>query len=104
MHLRSKGFWSWAAAAAVLMLLPDVANVWAQQTPASQQPPPSLTVDRDPVASPDPDAPPQKTTEPPQGIGGGSITKGAGGKYTLRTDAYEVRLNASVLDSTGRTV
>jgi Ca-activated chloride channel family protein len=72
----------------------------------AQQPvhPPPLTVDRDPVASPDPDVPAKPATQPPQGVGLGPVTKGAGGKYTLRTDAYEVRLNASVLDSSGRTV
>jgi Ca-activated chloride channel homolog len=108
MHLRSKGFWPQVVAAGMLILFSDAAGVWAQQAtkpaPSTQQQPPSLTVDRDPVASPDPDAPANKATEPPQGLGLGPITKGAGGKYTLRTDAYEVRLNASVLDSSGRTV
>jgi Ca-activated chloride channel homolog len=114
MHLRSKGFWPQVVAAGMLMLFPDGAGVLAQQAtkptpstqqqPAHAQPPPSLTVDRDPVASPDPDAPAKNATEPPQGIGLGPIAKGAGGKYTLRTDAYEVRLNAAVLDSSGRMV
>jgi VWFA-related protein len=108
MHLRSKGFWPQVVAAGMLMLFPDAAGVWAQQAtkpaPSTQQQQPSLTVDRDPVASPDPDAPARKATETPQGTGLGPISKGAGGKYTLRADAYEVRLNASVLDSSGRTV
>ncbi len=78
---------------------------WAQQTaspqvPAKQQP--SLTVDRDPVASPDIDGPTPAATEAPQGVAG-SIVK-EGGKYTLRTDAFEVRLNATVLDGSGRSV
>jgi len=30
--------------------------------------------------------------------------RGAGGKYTLRADAYEVRLNASVFDGGGRSI
>jgi len=66
---------------------------------------PSLTVDRDPVASPDPDMPPSRAgeVEAPQGPSG-PIQRGAGGKYTLRTDAYEVRLNATVLDSDGKSV
>src|ERR1700729_2412953 len=99
MHLRSKGFWSQVVAAAMLMLFPDAAAVWAQQAakpaPSTQQQsihsqqPPSLTVDRDPVASPDADAPAKSATEPPQGIGLGPVGRGAGGKYTLRTDAYE---------------
>ena len=114
MHLRSKGFWPQVVAAGMLMLFPDATSVLAQQgakqapstqqQPTHAQQPPSLTVDRDPVASPDPDVPAKNATQPPQGIGLGPIAKGAGGKYTLRTDAYEVRLNASVLDSSGRTV
>jgi Ca-activated chloride channel family protein len=106
MHLRSKGFWPQVVAAGMLMLLSGTAGIRAQQatpkaTTAPQQP--SLTVDRDPVASPDPDVPAEKTTAP-QGVGLDSIRKGPGGKYTLRQDAYEVRLNASVLDGSGRTV
>jgi Ca-activated chloride channel homolog len=67
-------------------------------TPSPTQAP--LTVDRDPVASPDPDPPP----------GAASATSTVGtiererGKYTLRTDAYEVRLNASVLDGSGKSI
>ncbi len=67
---------------------------------------PSLTVDRDPVASPDPDTPPptgKGGTKAPEGPAG-PIQRGAGGKYTLRTDAYEVRLNATVLDSDGNSI
>jgi Ca-activated chloride channel homolog len=108
MHLRSRGFWPQVVAAGMLMLFPDPAGMLAQQAtkpaPSTQQQAPSLTVDRDPVASPDPDVPSQKTTTPPTGVGVGPIAKGAGGKYTLREDAYEVRLNASVLDSSGRAV
>jgi Ca-activated chloride channel homolog len=114
MHLRSKGYWPQVVAAGMLMLFPDAAGVWAQQAtkpapstqqqPTHAQQPPSLTVDRDPVASPDADAPAKNATAPPQGLGLGPISKGAGGKYTLRTDAYEVRLNAAVLDSNGRMV
>jgi len=94
---------------AALVLCGTVTGL-AQQTAAKQtatQPTaqqPSLTLDRDPVASPDPDVPAKNATAPPQGLGLGPIAKGAGGKYTLRADAYEVRLNASVLDSSGRTV
>jgi VWFA-related protein len=82
---------------------------WAQQAGAGQAgtvprgsaQQPSLTVDRDPVASPDPDvAAPSQTGTPP---GVGTIAK-QGGKYTLREDAYEVRLNATVLDGSGKSV
>jgi VWFA-related protein len=58
----------------------------AQQSPAPAQPP-SLTVDRDPVRSPD--------LEPP--VAAGSLSKQGGG-YVLHTDVEEVVLNCSVLD------
>jgi Ca-activated chloride channel homolog len=70
-----------------------------QQLP-KQQP---LTVDRDPVASPDAEAPAKAATGALQGVGGGNIVK-EGGKYTLREDAFEVRLNATVLDGSGHSV
>jgi len=73
----------------------------AAKQPASQQP--TLTVDRDPVASPDPDAPAQSQTGAPQGVGSSGIAR-ENGKYTLREDAYEVRLNATVLDGSGKSV
>jgi Ca-activated chloride channel homolog len=84
---------------------------WAQQPAAAQAPAkprpattePSLTVDRDPVASPDPDPPTQSQTGAPQGVGQNSIGR-EGGKYTLHEDAYEVRLNATVLDSSGKSI
>jgi VWFA-related protein len=64
---------------------------------------PPLTVDRDPVPSPDVDPPAQSQTGTPQGVGLAKIER-EGGKYTLRQDAYEVRLNATVLDGSGRSV
>jgi len=104
MHLRSKCMWprmalGWFVIAAV------VVSGWAQQpsavpTPAKQ---PSLTVDRDPVPSPDVDPPAQSQTGAPQGVGQAKIER-QGGKYTLRQDAYEVRLNATVLDGSGRSI
>jgi Ca-activated chloride channel homolog len=112
MHLRSKSFSLVMAAAGWLALLLGGVNGWAQrpaspQTPAKQQPAsqqPSLTIDRDPVASPDPDPPAQSQTGAPQGVGAGNAISREGGKYTLRQDAYEVRLNATVLDGSGRSV
>ncbi|MBS1798456.1 MAG: VWA domain-containing protein [Acidobacteria bacterium] len=77
------------------------------QSPAVQQAgsvsQPSLTVDRDPIASPDPDTPASRTTgtEEPDRPG---VIEREHGKYTLRTDAYEVRLNATVLDSNGKSI
>ncbi|HWB32097.1 MAG TPA: VWA domain-containing protein [Acidobacteriaceae bacterium] len=81
-------------------------SAYAMQQPAGAAPsaasPPSLSVDRDPVPSPDPDEPPGSTTPPSTGVG--EIGRGAGGRYTLRENAYEVRLNASVFDASGRSV
>src|SRR6202041_1240436 len=94
-----------------LMTAAGAVSGWAQQpaaaqAPAKQQPAtkqPSLTVDRDPVPSPDPDAPAKGQTGAPQGVGLGQIER-QGGKYTLHEDAYEVRLNATVLDGGGRSI
>jgi Ca-activated chloride channel homolog len=110
MHRRSKEIWPRVAAAGLMMGCGWVSG-WAQQ-PAVQQQPSShqtptqqapLTVDRDPVASPDVDAPAKGATGAPQGVAGAGIVK-EGGKYTLREDAFEVRLNATVLDGSGRSV
>src|SRR5258708_4258085 len=117
MHLRSKTLWPRMAAVGWLLTTAGTVSGWAQQpagtrAPAKQQPAatqqpagkqPSLTVDRDPVASPDVDPPAQSQTGAPQGVGVGKIER-QGGKYTLRQDAYEVRLNATVLDSSGRSI
>ena len=72
----------------------------AQATQQRQMPP---AVDSDPVPSPDPDiktaAPPPKGEQKP-----GEIMKERGGQYTMRANAYEVKLNASVIDSNGAPV
>jgi VWFA-related protein len=58
-----------------------------------------LTVDRDPVPSPDPQtAPIVRAPAQSPSAAQGTAQKGPGGKFTLREDAYEVRLNATVLD------
>jgi len=101
MHLRSRGLWARALVTGLLMAMGSMRGV-AQQQPSVSKP--SLTVDRDPIPSLDVEAPAAKASEAPQGIGAGTIGRGAGGKYTLRTDAYEVRLNASVLDGSGQSV
>ena len=111
MHLRSKSTWPRMAAVGWLVITAAVVGGEAQQpaaapAPAKQQPAakqPSLTVDRDPVPSPDADPPAQAQTGAPQGVGLAKIER-EGGKYTLRQDAYEVRLNATVLDGSGRSV
>jgi VWFA-related protein len=82
----------------------SVAQLWAQA--ANPQTPLPLNVDRDPVPSPDPDLPAGATasTGPVAAPGAGQVTKDKSGRYTLQTDAYEVRLNVSVIDSAGRPV
>ncbi|WP_263381569.1 VWA domain-containing protein [Granulicella arctica] len=103
MHLRSKGYWPRAAGwVGLFLLMPIVgaANLQAQQSPKQV---PNLTVDRDPIASPDPDVP-VKSGDTAAQAAAANIGKGANGKYTLREDAYEVRLDATVLDGSGRSV
>jgi VWFA-related protein len=74
-----------------------------QTVPPAQNNPP-LNIDRDPVPSPDPDPLPGTPQADQPSSTNGDVTKGPGGKYTLRQDAYEVRLNATVLDAYGRSV
>jgi Ca-activated chloride channel family protein len=113
MHQSSRT-WNWIATLSLLagMFAGGAIRVAAQataQTPAAAQTPKvqtrqtsTLTRDADPVPSPDamtngaPAAVPLPTQE-------GVITK-EDGKFTLRADASEVHLNASVIDSTGRAV
>ena len=116
MRLRSNNStpWAlWSLFVSACILLPAALPSGAQQLGSASkpnQPPmataatqPPLDVDRDPVPSPDPDAPaPPVGNGPPPKLG--EITKGAGGRFTLREDAYEVRLNASVFDQAGRSV
>jgi len=68
---------------------PSCAIAACQQNPASPGPTPSLTVDRDPVRSPD--------IEPPVLITNGNVRKQGEG-YVLHTDVEEVVLNCTVLD------
>lgn len=71
--------------------------------PAASSPSP-LTVDRDPVPSPDPvSAAPTVANGPAAPVRSGEITR-ENGRYILQTNAYEVRLNASVIDSSGRSI
>jgi VWFA-related protein len=81
------------------MVLVALARGWSQQ-PSTQQP--SLTVDRDPAPSPDPDT--AVTGASGAQTAPQSAIEREHGKYTLREDAYEVRLNATVLDGSGRPV
>ena len=101
MHLRSNRFWPLTLAAGILLAGLVPVGAWAQQ-PATGQP--LLTVDHDPVPSPDPEGQAAPSDGEPQGLPQGQIEKGAGGRYTLRENAYEVRLNATVVDSSGRSI
>jgi Ca-activated chloride channel family protein len=101
----------WGLACAVLVLLTS-AGVTASQpasqagrSPASTAQPvqPPLDVDRDPVPSPDPDAPVAAPGPNQPAPALGPISR-SNGRYTLRADAYEVRLNASVFDQSGRSI
>ena len=91
MHHRTKKF------LLGLGLLAGMAGASAQRTPLP------LNVDRDPMPSPDPD-PVAAVAGPPGGKTTSDVAKGANGRYTLSSDAYEVRLNASVIDPSGRNI
>ncbi len=105
MRRRSK-CWIRVAGIFALAVVSSVGSVvWAQSAPVVQkQVPAPLTVDSDPVPSPEGGASSVAgPMAPPVPAQAGEITK-ENGRFTLRTDAYEVRLNASVIDSSGKTV
>ncbi|MHB1938466.1 MAG: VWA domain-containing protein [Acidobacteriaceae bacterium] len=98
-------------AAAQAPPLANAAPIAQQKTQATTYDPtqpevqPSLTVDRDPILSPDVEekapvspATPAATAQP------GEIQKGKGGMYTLREDVNEVVLNCTVVNKQGRLV
>jgi VWFA-related protein len=99
----SKGF----AAVALLSLTLCAAIARAQQ-PAPAQPA-AGPAQPTPPAQPSPEAAPASVQAPQstgnqQGTPVNPIERGSGGTFTLRENAYEVRLNATVLDSSGRSV
>jgi Ca-activated chloride channel family protein len=114
MHLRSNEYRQKGArlsCIAVLLLLlggsfgtgePVIAQSQPAATPQTAGAP-NLTVDRDPAPSPDQDTTPPRSSAA-QPAAPAPISKGHGGAFTLRENAYEVRLNASVFDSSGRSV
>ena len=75
----------------ILLLSASAFSIGAQQKPTEKAPAqaPSLTVDRDPVRSPDVETPPAANTGP---------LKKQGEGYILRTDVEEVALNCTVLE------
>src|SRR5271170_5033217 len=111
MHLRSRSFCPRTIAAGWLMIAAGALSGFAQQPsapqPSTKQQPvskqPSLMVDRDPVPSPDPEQPGKPQGGGPGGDGLGKLEREAR-KYTLRAEAYEVRLNATVLDAGSRSI
>ena len=102
MHLRI------SRAAVLLSFLALFCGPALRSQTSSQKPvAPPLTVDRDPVPSPDPEQAPVAATPAQTGTSPaapGDQVQRAGGTYTLRTAVGEVRLNASVLDNNGRMV
>ncbi len=106
MHLRRNEMGPGMRGAFVLCLVllggAVVCGVAGAQAPVERAPQP-LTVDRDPAPSPDADPAPGALATP-QGPTVGQVGKGDNGRYTLKQDAYEVVLNASVLDGSGQTI
>jgi VWFA-related protein len=95
-------------AAALALCLGSTNGPWAAAQSKAPDPQKPLTVDRDPVLSPDPaDNLPGPEIQPPSvGTGSGDsgkLTKGDHG-YTLRRDVEEVVLNATVLDDHNKLV
>ncbi len=116
MHLRSRVATIWVLGIAGLVGVGSGLGAAAGAGVGAQQAPPRtplpLTVDRDPAPSPDPDTAPAGAAGQGAAAGGGQaagqtagqVAKGANGRYTLSADAFEVRLNASVIDQSGRTI
>ena len=102
MHRRTS--WGWAIVVLAAIGCGEAAR--AQNTAAGQSgSQPSLTVDRDPIESPDPDLPTPAATNQTQPAGQtAQALARENGRYTLRQDAYEVRLNATVIDGNGRSI
>jgi len=85
----------------------SAATAQSQTPPPAPEPQKPLTVDRDPIVSPDP-ADNQPGTEAPHDVGPaksdtGPLSKGDHG-YTLRRDVEEVVLNCTVLDDKNKLV
>jgi len=90
----------------LLFLVASSFAVWAQAPAPSQSSAqqPSLTVDRDPIVSPDAaDNQPVSPSNPNAVKPGTNLDREKGG-FTFRRDVDEVVLNASVLDDSGRIV
>jgi VWFA-related protein len=92
-----KGF-----AAAALLSLTLCAPIARTQQPAPTQPT-AAPAQPSPGAASTPGQPPQ-ATDSQQGTPISPVERGTGSQFTLRANAYEVRLNATVLDGSGRSI
>lgn len=108
MHLCSRcpaGFRAIVISAILCALPYTMHGVQATAKPATPSTAPeqqkSLSVDRDPVSSPDPDTAPAVSGDNSKSS---DVSRNAAGKFTLRRDVDEVMLNATVLDENNRLV
>src|SRR5246127_3813310 len=110
--------------ALVVLLLPGLLLISAQLTALSQSPTaspqatnpsgptdprrpeiqPNLSVDRDPIPSPDAEVPETSSASPGAPSAPGELQKGQNGVYTLHENVDEVLLNCSVVDENGHPV
>ncbi len=117
MRRRSNGSWArtWFTHLMILAALPALHLRAQSPTPATQGTtatpqrsamPPVPAVDSDPVPSPDGSSASQGSAAAGAGAPGANpgVVTNQNGRYTLRAEAYEVRLNASVVDGSGRTI
>jgi Ca-activated chloride channel family protein len=93
----------------LLSLVAFSSAVWAQapatpQAPAKPDQQPSLTVDRDPIVSPDAADNQPVSPSNPNAVKPGTSLEHEKSGFTFRRDVDEVVLNASVLDDNGRIV
>ena len=83
------------------------ASVPAAPVPADPRRPeiqPNLSIDRDPVPSPDIDVPEDTSATPDVPAHPGELQKGQNGVYTLHENVDEVLLNCTVVDENGQPV
>jgi len=109
MRRRSRGLWvvaflaglSWGAHGTNAVGQEASSPVEAT-APAQVKTAPPLTVDSDPVPSPDATGAAPATAAQATAAQGGAQVVQENGRFTLQANAYEVRLNASVIDGSGR--
>ena len=116
MHRRSKRVWRWAALTVTTLSIALPGRIFGQNQSSQSPNAPANTpqmppaVDSDPVPSPDPVLPAaaaaaaaSTTAKSGQSPSTAVVTE-QNGRYTLKADAFEVRLNASVIDNSGREI